>query len=238
MTMPHRASPNEKSFAWWQTQEHAMQVDCPLPPHGCGQPANRPCVVLSVRCAPMPDGCDQPARLPCLRDVEADPDRGIEARNYRHTRRELAGPPAHAHRLTLANAASPQTAPTTPAVPVEPRPEPSRHLVSADQLRRDIASFRELCRHNCGAPIVWAYNTRGDPLPVDADPLPADSTWQTVVQLAVEVAHPRGIPEEIVRATYLTERRAIASARAHRVPLHLPHRESCRYGDRWSRHRR
>lgn len=236
MTMT-RHSPNEKSFAWWQTQEHAMQVDCPPPPHGCGQPAGRPCVVLFTRCAPAPDGCDQPARLPCLRDTPGDDERGIPARTYRHTRRELAGPPAHAHRLTAADEAHPDTAPTGPAVPVEERPAPSRHLVSADQLRRDLASFRELCRHNCGAPIVWAYNTRGDPLPIDADPLPANSTWQTVVQLAVDIDMSSGRPREIVRATSLTDRRTIASARAHGVPLHLPHRESCRYGDRWSRHR-
>ncbi|WP_199444474.1 hypothetical protein [Umezawaea beigongshangensis] len=209
MTARRTPSPNAKSFEWWQAREHALTVACLLLPCGCN----------AWRCArpeehrpdpsARPRGCRAEVEQPCV-DSEG---------------RELTGPPAHAHRLLAADAANPDAAPTGPAVPVDEPPARRAHLVSADRLRRDLTAHREPCSH-CHRPIVWALNPAGDRVPVDADP--SEGQDAALVTLHVD---DRG-----VRCVLLTPGQ-VTGARAAGQRLHVPHRESCRYGHLWSRHR-
>lgn len=161
---------------------------------------------LTVPCPPSPHGCGKPAGQLCV-----DPRDGAA----------LVGPPAHPHRLTTADRARPEHIPSRPAEPAEPAPV--RRLVDARTIRGDLASYRQACQY-CTGPIVWAENTRGDPLPVDADPHADGHLWLTVDD--------RGIT-----AGALTAGQA-AGAREQGQRLHRPHRDSCPKRRLWSHHTR
>lgn len=212
--MRARRSPNEQSFEWLQAHDHARTVPCPAPPRGCGQPAGQPCLTLSEPCPPPPEGCGQPAGRRCHTGDELT-----------HQRHELAAP-AHAHRLIDAAAANPAGAPTGPAVPVDEPRTRAPHLVAANRLRRDLAAYREACDH-CHLPIVWATNPSGDRVPVDADPTTGN-------EAAFVTLH---VDDRGVRCVLLKPGQ-VAGARAAEQRLHVPHRETCRYGHLWSRFRK
>lgn len=169
---------------------------------------------LTVPCPPPPEGCGQPAGAVCLGPQPLNPD---------HPRQPFRGT-AHHLRIKAADTANPAGA--HPALPPDPEPA-GRHLVPADKTRRDLAPHRGACEH-CGRAIVWAHNTKGDRLPVDADPDP--TAVNKVVALSVDG---RGF----LQAVYLNDRQA-RGAREHGQQLHVPHRETCRYGHRWSRFRK
>lgn len=162
--------------------------------------------ITSVPCPEPPDGCGMPAGTKCVQPS------GKESTESHF--------PGHWRRIRDADKANPAGA--RPALPPEPeRPSPGRHLVPADRVRRDLASYREPCGH-CHRSVVWVTNERNDRLPVDPEP-----TSDGVLVLTVD---DRG-----VRSARLNERQA-AGAREHGKGLHVPHRETCPKGDRWSRH--
>ncbi|GLZ36235.1 hypothetical protein Lesp02_84220 [Lentzea sp. NBRC 105346] len=166
----------------------------------------------TVACPAPPKGCGQPVGADCLGPPPLNP--GAE-------RQPFSGSAHHA-RIKLADQANPDNA--RPALPPEPDAGGRRHLVAADKLRSDLAPHRVACDH-CGRSIVWAFNAKGDKLPVDADPDP--TAIKQVVLLSID-------GKGFLQAVYLNERQAVG-ARHHGQQLHQPHRETCRYGHLWSR---
>jgi hypothetical protein len=162
---------------------------------------------LTVACPLPPRGCNaQPGRPCTTRDG-----RVIEA-------------PAHSLRLRAADRANPEGKPAAEQAPAA-EVQPVRHLVLAEQVRRDLASHVEPCGR-CHRSIVWATNARGDRVPVDSQPSPSSGG-----RLATLHVDDRG-----VRVVLLSPGQVIG-ARAAGQRLYAPHRETCLYGHLWSRHR-
>lgn len=159
---------------------------------------------LAVACPPPPAGCGQPAGTRCVGRA------GV-----------LSGP-GHPGRIKAADAAHPEGA--RPAI-TDTAPAPAVRIA---RFRDDLVPHLAQCEH-CRVAIVWAYNPKGQRVPVDAEPNP--DKVRGVVVLFVDNGG-------FVQATYLASEGQARGARAHGQLLHLPHRETCRFAYRWSPHKR
>ncbi|MFC6089444.1 hypothetical protein [Saccharothrix lopnurensis] len=215
MTRTRRHHHAQGTYDLLEERTHVLRVACPAPPDGCGAPVDQPCRQPHrprderEPCPPAPEGCGVRAWEPCT-SWHGAPRPGLSC--WRRIRAADAAHPEDAH-------------PALPTPDPAAATEPGRRLLPVDQVRGDVAGHVEPCGW-CHRRVVWAANPRGDRLPVDAEPS-ADGHLVLSVVADGDASHVRAHP---------LAHGQLDGARRHGHRLHLPHRETCPQGTRWSRH--